>query len=182
MSKSILKHLIFLFFAINFVKNNACIRSEQTCTWRSYKISALIFIFPHSTAIVQKQQRIFNRLWLSRPTNSQNTDKNSMQILVASTSIKMLFDRSTDVDRFSWEGRKIKCIHVLQMCERAIDFGWSLPSNYFLFFCSETNTDQRESSVFCVIQSSTSNTVLFIIFLHAIYNGVFSIGSLIAVC
>ena len=50
----------------------------------------------------------------------------------------------------------------------------------FFRFCSETNTDQ-ENSIFCVIQSSTSNTVLFNRFINARDNGVFSIGSLIAV-
>ena len=35
--------------------------------------------------------------------------------------------------------------------------------------------------MFCVLQSYKSNTVFFIIFLNARYNGVLSIGSLIAV-
>ena len=50
----------------------------------------------------------------------------------------------------------------------------------FFCFCSETNADQ-ENCLFGVIQSSTSNTVFFNIFINARDNGVFSIGSLIAV-
>ena len=50
----------------------------------------------------------------------------------------------------------------------------------FFDFCSETNTDQ-ENNLFCVIQTSTSTTIFFNIFLNDICNGVFSIGFLIAV-
>ena len=44
-------------------------------------------------------------------------------------------------------------------------------------FCSETNAD-KYNSIFCVIQSFISNTVLFNIFINDIDNGIFSIGSL----
>ena len=47
-----------------------------------------------------------------------------------------------------------------------------------LLFFSETNTDQA-NRLFCVIQSSTSNNVLFNRFINARDNGVFSIGYLI---
>ena len=50
----------------------------------------------------------------------------------------------------------------------------------FFCFCSKTNTDQ-ENRLFCVIQSSKSNNIFFNIFLNARDNGVFSIGSLIAI-
>ena len=50
----------------------------------------------------------------------------------------------------------------------------------FFIFCSETNTDQA-NCLFCFIQSSTSNTVFFNIFINARDNSVFSIGSLIAI-
>ena len=50
----------------------------------------------------------------------------------------------------------------------------------FFRFCSETNTDQS-NRLFCVIQSYASNTVFFIIFINARDNGVFSIGSIIAI-
>ena len=63
--------------------------------------------------------------------------------------------------------------------KRAIDQSTSGgPYHQILFFrfCSETNTDQ-ENRLFRVIQSSTSNTVLFNIFINARDNGFFSIGS-----
>ena len=47
-------------------------------------------------------------------------------------------------------------------------------------FSSETNIDQA-NCLFCVIQSSTSNTVFFNRFINSRYNGIFSIGSLIAI-
>ena len=51
-----------------------------------------------------------------------------------------------------------------------------------ILFCfwSETNIYQ-ENCLFCVIQSSTSNTVLFNKFLNSRDNGIFSIGYLIAI-
>ena len=48
----------------------------------------------------------------------------------------------------------------------------------FFCLCYKTNADQ-ENRLFCVNQSSTSNNVLFNIFINDIYNGIFSIGSLI---
>ena len=51
---------------------------------------------------------------------------------------------------------------------------------FFFRFCSETNTDQA-NRLFCVIQSSTSNTVFFDGFFNARDNGIFSIGYLIAI-
>ena len=50
----------------------------------------------------------------------------------------------------------------------------------FLRFCFETNTEQ-ENCLFCVIQSSLSNTVFLNKFVNARYNGVFSIGYLNAI-
>ena len=50
----------------------------------------------------------------------------------------------------------------------------------FFIFCSETKTD-KANCLFFVIQSSTSNTVFFNIFLNDIDNGVFRICYLIAV-
>ena len=47
-------------------------------------------------------------------------------------------------------------------------------------FCSETNTDQGYC-LFCVIQSSTSNTVSFNRFFNARDNDIFSIVSLIVI-
>ena len=49
-----------------------------------------------------------------------------------------------------------------------------------ILFCfwSETNIYQ-ENRLFCVIQSSTSNTVFFDRFINAIYNGAFRSGYLI---
>ena len=48
------------------------------------------------------------------------------------------------------------------------------------WFFSETNTDQA-NCLFCVIQRSTSNNVLFNRLLNAIENGLFRIGYLIAI-
>ena len=48
----------------------------------------------------------------------------------------------------------------------------------FFRFCYKTKKYQA-NCLFCIIQSSTPNTVFFHIFLNARYNGVFSIGSLI---
>ena len=45
-------------------------------------------------------------------------------------------------------------------------------------FCSERNIDQA-NSLFCVVQSSTSNNLFFNRFINARDNGVFSIGYLI---
>ena len=50
----------------------------------------------------------------------------------------------------------------------------------FFLFCSETNIDQ-ENCLFGVIQSSTSNNIFFNGFINDRENGVFGIGSLIAV-
>ena len=66
------------------------------------------------------------------------------------------------------------------MCEREIDFRLSLPSKYFLSFFPETNTYQS-NHLFFDIQNSTSNAVLFNIFINARDNGVFSIGSILSI-
>ena len=115
---------------------------EQKCTRRSYKVSALLFICPIWQQLSKTKKKL-QSLWSITPINNW-TRTRTLHISLWHQYQLNAFDRSTDVDCYSWEGRKIKYIHVLQTCERAIDFRWSLPPNSFLsfFVLKQTQTKQ----------------------------------------
>ena len=130
MMQSILKHLIILFCCKCCKKSSYS--SEQKFTQGSDKVSALLFICPIRHKL-SKTTKNLQSLWSSRPTNSQTRTRTLHRSLWNQHQLNAV-DWSTNVDYYSKEVIRIKYIHILQMCERAIHFRWSLPSNSFLSF------------------------------------------------
>ena len=93
----------------------------------------ILFLFLYSSNYPQqlpKQTKNIQLLWSSRPTNTQ---KHKLTLHRSSWHQHHFndVDQSTGVNRYSYEGIKIKYMHVLQTFKSAIDFRWSLPLNYY---------------------------------------------------
>ena len=82
------------------------------------------------------------------------------------------------MDCYSLKGIKINTYTYYKRAQEQSTSGGNYHQIPIFSFFSEANTDQTDR-LFCVIQSSTSNTVFFKIFLNAIENDVFSFGSLV---
>ena len=84
------------------------------------------------------------------------------------------------MDSYSWEEEKSDTYTYYKRSKGQITSGSNYHQIIFSLFCSETNTNQS-NCLSCVIQRSTSNTVLFNNFLNARDNRVFIIDSMIVV-
>ena len=112
--------------------------------------------FPHLTTTIQKNKE--SSIVLSSRTKNSITRTRTLHRCLWHKHQSSAVDQSTDVDRYSQEGRKIKYINVLQMCKIDIGFRLSLPSNYFLKFFDLKQTQTKK--IVCFVSFKVLHKIL----------------------